>query len=300
MSALLNHNEKRIIAWKGRTFSQITASIQKNTPYDITPLTRHGFFKARPLKLYRKEIASKTIPHNNSRISTKFDEINSPNGYLVQSSCNNKGIENTLDINLTTNKYDLGAQSCNTTTQCISTAKNALRRVRSSGMIKRRFDTTRNNDTYYTSNSQYLYNRNRTFQQNQFNFLKSGDPNSTPGTLSATNNTYAAQGINHCKSSYVPTIYKPNNSEFAQQGGVSASTRLLRKKYDTITHTAGMYRTSYGAAMANSLAYGVPTADQPTTIKYKYGFPTKCTPVIDALGHQVRHTENCKPLVVRR
>ena len=300
MSALLNHNQKKIIAWKGQTFSQITASLQLNTAYGTTPLARSGFFKARPLQLYRKEIASKTIPHNNSRTSTKFDEINSPNGYLVQTSCKSTGIENTLDINLTTNKYDLGSSSCNNSTQCISTVNNALKRVRSSGMIKRRFDTTRNNDTYYTSNSQYLYNRNMTFQQNQYNFLKSGDPSSIPGTQSATNNSYAAQGINHCKSSYVPTIYKPNNSEFAQQGGVSSSTRLLRKKYDTITDVAGRYRTSYGASMANSLAYGVPIADQPNTIKSKIGYPVKCTPVVDKYGNQRRQSENCNPVIIRR
>ena len=64
--------------------------------------------------------------------------------------------------------------------------------------------------------------------------------------------------------------YKPSNSKFAQQGAVSASARLLRKKYDTITNNANTLRNTLGNAAANAMAYGV--SEDPYTIKDQLGY----------------------------
>jgi hypothetical protein len=417
-------NPIRYFSWKGKTFNQITTAIQKN---NVTIEGKRNLFNSNPLKIYRREIANITTVKPCTRSDVTIDELNMPNGYLVYDNANtNAGLVNILDINTTTNKYDLSTPSCNTSTNCLSKQSNALRRVRSSGMIKRKFDASRNNDTYYTSTNQYLVSRNRTFQQNQYNYIRQGDPVSKPGTSLALNNLYSANGINHCKLYYIssasnnnlfkyiwinasteydvnipdgyydldalnnvlknamienshyfiskstgvkffllnfsyntyynkielqcfsrtkysdtslydvpagvswntnsynnvpyfvipstfssvigftaatypssPTSteqhiianttsgimpmyvhvnYKPNNPQFSQQGAVSASSLITRLKYDTITDVGGKMRTSYGSALANSLAYGVPTGGY--NVKEKIGYPLTNTPII--------------------
>ena len=77
--------------------------------------------------------------------------------------------------------------------------------------------------------------------------------------------------------SFVQIHYKPNNPQYAQQGGVSASARLLRLKYNSITTNTMKYRTAYGAAVGNEMAYG--TQGGTYTVKDKLGFQPKITPV---------------------
>ena len=76
--------------------------------------------------------------------------------------------------------------------------------------------------------------------------------------------------------------YKPNNPQFAQQGAVTSSSRIARKKYDTITNSASSYRTAFGMHVSNALAYGVPANGY--TIKDKLGYPNKNTPTVTATG----------------
>lgn len=77
------------------------------------------------------------------------------------------------------------------------------------------------NEDYYTSSSQYLYNRCMTTAQNAFNF-----------TSDASGNLYkhCPSDSNFCKRVY----YKPNNLPFNKQGAVRASNRIQRLKYDTL------------------------------------------------------------------
>jgi hypothetical protein len=75
---------------------------------------------------------------------------------------------------------------------------------------------------------------------------------------------------------YSLVYYKPNNSQYAQQGAVSASSLITRLKYNTITNNSYKYQAAYGMAMANALAYGVPEGGY--TIKDKIGYPIKKTP----------------------
>jgi hypothetical protein len=74
-----------------------------------------------------------------------------------------------------------------------------LRRVRSSGIIKKQFDISKNNDTYCTSTNQYLVSRNRSFSQNQYKYFRDGDATAKPGDALSSQNIYSANGINHCQ-----------------------------------------------------------------------------------------------------
>ena len=212
MSATLNMNQIRFFSWKGRTFNQITSIIKKNSK--SANITNHSFFMPQPLKIYRREIASTTTtstttnPYTcNGRISTSIDLLNMPGGTIVNSGVGTtNGLINTLDINLTSNNYEKNSSCQNDVKNCMSQVTNARRRVRSSGIIKKQFDLTKNNDTtYHTSTNQYLVSRNRTFQQNQYYYIRQGNSNVKPGDSLSVQNIYSSNAINHCKKYYIST-----------------------------------------------------------------------------------------------
>jgi hypothetical protein len=204
-------NEIGYFSWKGRTFNQITSIIKKNTV--SLNNAKQSYFMPQPLKMYRREIASTTTTSSttnpytcNGRISTSIDLLNMPGGSLIVNSGSGttNGIINTLDINLTSNKYDIPGTCQNDVKNCMSQVNNARRRVRSSGIIKKQFDLTTNNDTaYHTSTNQYLVSRNRTFQQNQYYYIRQGNSNVKPGDSLSVQNIYSSNGINHCKKYFI-------------------------------------------------------------------------------------------------
>jgi len=272
MSATLNFNEKPYIPWKGQTFNQVVSSIQKNTP-ETANIYGRTLNKALPLKIYRREIASTKVTNNNPRISVSIDELNSPNGFLINPQgppCLN-GISNTLDINLTCDTYERPGlcPSILPNGLCSNIAKNALTRVRSSGIISKK---------YYTSTQQYLASRCQSFEQNQYNYLRSGNATAKPGTNDASNNIYAAnQEVTSCVTPMckAPVYYKPNNSQFAQQGGVSGSSYVARVKYDTLTNNGAIFYKTFGT---NNISYT--GLEETYSIKDKIGFPMTKTPII--------------------
>jgi hypothetical protein len=312
MPARLSLAENPPIAWKGKTFSQITATLRRNglfysTTDDINPKLS---LKAGPIKLYRKEIAS--IPQNtcNPRTSVHVFDFDTPGNNIVNSKISDAktdGIVNTLDPTLPNNKGEYPGSACDTcfpdTTlenRCLSAQNNALRRVRSSGIIKRSFNTNKNinNLKYYTNSDQYLDSRNKTFQQNEYHFLRKGDVTSVPGTAAATDNVYASNTVANCSgnpltSAYVPVYYKPSNSKFAQQGGVSASSQIQRRKYDTITDAGSKLQTTFGKETANALAYST-TDSSIYSLKQKVGYPNKQTPTFSKVTGELK----CKTCVI--
>jgi hypothetical protein len=285
-----------IVSWKGKTISQITSILKKNNN-----TTNKNIYSPNPLKIYRRELVTNISNTTcNSRTSVKIDEIDRPSGSIVNTK-NTKpgsGLVNTLDINLTNNSSDIpgncsSCQNVKVTTGSsganavhgFSPAQNALKRVRSSGMIKRQFDLTTNKPTYYVDNRQYLESRNLTQDQNKFNFLIKGDATTTPGTRSALSNTYAANGSFVTNKSCglsghaAQVYYKPNNPQFGQQGAVTSSSHITRVKYDSVTNSSVLYSRTVGSALANALAYGVPEPGY--TSKDIIGYPNINTPVID-------------------
>jgi hypothetical protein len=246
--------------WKGQTFNQITSALKKNT-YTLNQNDTRNIFKPHPVKLYRKEIASTHITSGNPRVSASIDDFNMPNGYIISNNLAT-AICNTLDINRSTNKYDLGnaIQLSDNPKVCFSQADNAKRRLRSGGMIKK-YNIDDRKKNYYTSNTQYLYDRNETFEQNQFKYSVSDPSCNTP-------------------------VVKPNNSKFKTQGGVSSGDLIARKKYDTITDSASKFRSAYGNDVANALAYSSNSSTY--TIKDKIGYPLKRTPVFSKYSEEMQ------------
>ena len=128
---------------------------------------------------------------------------------------------------------------------CCNQERNALRRVRPV--------STKLKKNYYITTNNYLYNRCQTFEQQQFNYLSSGNLMAKPGAPLSQNNKYKGNCNPNLEIEYAESLlpgtppltpsnprgcetvqYKPNNYKYAQQGAVSSSDRLLRLNVETI------------------------------------------------------------------
>lgn len=129
--------------------------------------------------------------------------------------------------------------------------------------------------SYYETTSGYLQSRCRTAAQRlsttkkagcvyypsvndniPFEFLYPTNAPNGPQVYQSKNclnpKTYNNNALNQPANNYCSTIYKPNNTQFAQQGAVSGSTRLQKLKTDTITSNGFSFYSAYGATMANA------------------------------------------------
>ena len=200
MSARLSMNQIPIIEWKGKTFNQIVSHIKKNGTDDNNSLN-NSIFSALPLKIYRREIGGGDC--TSSRNSTTIDILNQPGSSIVNSyssSCN--GLVNIVDFNLTNNSSEIPGK-CDSECVVGTDATKALRRVRSSGMIKKQFDISNDKPTYYTDSRQYLNSRNKTYEQNNFHYFRQGDENAIQGSPQAQENIYTTNSTTDCKRAYI-------------------------------------------------------------------------------------------------
>jgi len=102
-------------------------------------------------------------------------------------------------------------------------------------MNKRQFNWSKNNDTYCTSTNQYLISRNRSFQQNQYNYIRQGDASLKPGSSKATTNIYSPNGINHCRKYKISSVFGNNYFQYRWIDYSSTSTTY------TVTIPDGYY-----------------------------------------------------------
>ena len=190
MSARLNMNKKRNISWKGQTFNQVVAGLKMNTnTFSTTSYT--GFFLPPPIKHYRREIAN--VNTCRTRANVDGDAFFQPGG-TINNTRSSVPPTYVAEFNLTENNTERPADRCDA--PACSKSADARRRVRSSGNIKRKFSAS--NDTYYTSNTEYLISRNRTVKQNEVFSIRYGDPSYKPGSPNSIPNIYTPNGINHC------------------------------------------------------------------------------------------------------
>jgi hypothetical protein len=84
--------------------------------------------------------------------------------------------------------------------------------------------------------------------------------------------------INPSTTKYVPVYYKPSNTRFAQQGGVSSRNRMQRLKYDIITNAGLKLGSTIGNEITNQFSYSN-TNNSIYSLNQKQTFPNKQTPV---------------------
>ena len=294
--------------WKGRGINTNPIGI---TPTHIRPLTNNdpgnifptGFGLPRPIKHYRKGRHIPTyanIPNNISEAKQINYNLNRSVKSSLNTSLGGGGgggglIADTIDmpgqVNIKENAVNdggisLDCETCNgvgvvsswypienltnkpetivtTKSFCCNQQRKAVQRVlpTNTNISKKYFQTTK----------AYLQNRCQTFEQRSFNFINGHDP-------VTGQKIYVAQCSPACFDDNTKACgqvyYKPNNEQFASQGAVSSSTRLLKLNVDTITTAAAQSSKTNGLNSAQSLVNG----GAPTTPFIYKEKTAKCNP----------------------
>jgi hypothetical protein len=237
----------------------------------------HNLFKSRPIKVFRREIASiQNNAHCNVRTSVSIDELNRPNGYLVYSTNenNDKGLVNVLNLELPNSTYELSTPSCNTQNACFNQQANALRRVRSSGIITKKFNPATNNSVYYTDTNQYLKGRNKKFEQNQFNYLRTGDVTVKPGSNNSQENVYSTQGTTNCPKVHISASIGNNTFEYIWIDASSVNVTIPDGYYDV-----DLLNTAFKNVMIQNKHYYINNASLTKVFLLNIAFDTKANKV---------------------
>jgi len=245
------------VQWKSGSLNQEIPVLKKNNRNTLS--SAQNLFRAFPPRVYRKELvfASDEVSSCNASTNIKVSNFETPGGAITTS------IDNNISAPLyyvKSNNNEICPNSPCPNVNSVQT--NALKRLRSNGMIKK---------NYFTSSQQYLNNRNISNTRQQYAILRTGDSTSNPGSAAAESNVYSTNGLPpSCNESkkYSYSYYKPNNPQFSNQGAVSNGSYITRLKYDSERTTAASYMNLYGASLPG---YGYST-------KEKHGYGLTCTP----------------------
>lgn len=187
-------------------------------------------FKANPIKHWRKQL----IPTPNSgsqRVGISLP-MNTPGGSVYLGNVP----ENTSCLLATDSAA--GIKEDITKIVCVPCNPAAKQIRRASTLL---------NKNYYTDTKGYLRSRGISYIQNLTQVSVCPIPISTS-----------------CNPN--PTVYKPNNTQFSQQGAVDSSSRITRLKLDTVNKNAASYQATFGTTAPKYLGM----ASTPYFLKSKY------------------------------
>jgi len=194
-------------------------------------------FMARPIAQWRKQLNSNQPSQRRMSVGMPMDL---PGGSVIVES---KNIECNSCIgsgNLTTEiNNDSDCKSCNP--------------------IKRKTPIVDSSLCFINTNN-YLQSRCSTYEQtitttkdSNVNYFTEGGIPINPSN--SENGTQQRKSSNCFNTKCNTVIYKPNNIQYAQQGGVSSSSRLSRLKYNTLNNNGAAYNSASGAVGINQGRY---------------------------------------------
>ena len=146
------------------------------------------------------------------------------------------------------------------------------------------------NNNSYTDSAAYLESKCTTYDQKlAYNPVSSINYFSKEGLVLEPSNSPTGPQVratNNCHIKCNTTIYKPNNSQFAQQGGVNSGSRISRLKYNTLNNYGAQFNSAAGAIGVNtgryitepSPSYYTKLQPQKVVFPYKTGAKTYCRP----------------------
>ena len=139
----------------------------------------------------------------NPRTSGRIFDFDRPGGTITTNSAECVGIKNTQIINNSADKV------CrNETEKCsvfLSAEANARARVRSSGMIRKKYSADTTAPNYFTDTKQYLESRSLSYKSNSNFHVYSGDVTSSAGSSGASQNIYTSSSVQNCKKENLST-----------------------------------------------------------------------------------------------
>ena len=227
-------------------------------------------FKAQPINHWRKQL----IPNSNSGgrnrragVGIPFD---TPGGsiYLgdvtANTTCLLNASDSTVGIKENSVKYDNTFFVYNDPSGCISNTCNPIRKI-----IKRGTTIINKETPYYPDTKSFLRARNQLYEQkltalpvSTITYLDANNKLLIPSDAIDGPQVRKTQNCGNCTT----TIYKPNNTTFAQQGAVDSSSRITRLKLNTINKNAASFKTTFGTTAPKYTG----SSETPYFIKSKY------------------------------
>ena len=235
-------------------------------------------FSARPLKHWRKQYQVRPAPYRVSSSASLGILMDRPGSYnrVATKEIQCETCNNTINIKADPIKRYIDSLAClgcqpsliKPNTQVSETMYNTT-----ANYLKARCLTYEQNETSNPAQNTILFNENHTVTQPT-------DLPTGPQVRETNNCMKTLAGNAPCST----TIYKPNNMQYAQQGGVSASSRLARLKYNTLNHNGSVFTSAAGAVSTNSgryqtepsPSYVVKYKPQPYVFSYKEGSKNSC------------------------
>ena len=252
--ALLNVSP--YISWKGTSTNSVAPS---NSRPDLN--ASGPAFKAQPINHWRKQLIPNANSGSNNRRAGVGMPMDTPGGsvYLGNVAANTSCLLNAADVSAAGLKENIEKDNttCFSKTNCI-----------------RRPGTTILSKTYYTDRKSYM--RSRCFLYDQklttnpvptITYLDNAGELLHPTDSAA--GPQVRQTQNCCPdtvSASCRTIYKPNNTQYSQQGAVDSSDRIARLKLNTVNKNAASYKDTFGSAASRYLGM----ASTPYFLKSKY------------------------------
>lgn len=249
------------VAWKGATFNQVVARLKVNSDDGEGQSLMFG---ARPQKHYRREIASVAAASFGTQRGggMRILDFETPGATVVNSSASDDttGLCATMDFGLTENQSERPCSSAQSMSSVnVNNAEvNARRRVRSSGMIPRKFNDRGDtgDSVFKPSYRQYLSSRALTFDQNQFNYLRQGTRSAIPGDNLSMDNVYASNAQSSCPKKLISAARGNNTLLYTWIDGTEYTVTFDDGYYDIED-----FRTALRVAMISNATYYVSIAD---------------------------------------
>ena len=239
-------------------------------------------FKANPIKHWRKQLIPSENSGNRNRragIGMTFDtpgsaiylgNVNENTSCLLNGSADTTGLkENIIKFNNTNFVYN--DDDGNQVGLCGSCNSEINYKIKPATTILKK--------NYYCDRKSYMRSRCILYEQ-KLTALPVPDITYTDrnGKLLQITDITATRQTQNCSSCSTPdqgeqckTIYKPNNSQYYQQGAVDSSDRITRLKLNTVNKNAASYKELFGSSASRYLGM----ASTPYFIKSKY---EKCVP----------------------
>jgi len=192
-------------------------------------------FMARPIAQWRKQLQSSIPSQRRMSVGMPMDL---PGGSVIVESKN-------IECNSCIGSGNLITEISND-----SPCKNCSPSKRKTTLIETSY---RNTDNYLHSRCN-TYNQNiSTLKDNNVNYFTEGGIPINPSN--SENGTQKRKSFDCYNTNCNTTIYKPSNIQYAQQGGVSSSSRLSRLKYNTLNNNGAAYNSASGAVGINQGRY---------------------------------------------
>ena len=199
--------------------------------------------KANPYKHWRKQL----LPYYKTKSSKQvsIDTLEAPSSVVyVDYNTSNLNYDNCSTTNSQLLKENIILlNDCKGVKHVYEDENNKTRCIGGTNNVRKSASTNLSKG-YYRNYSKYLQAKCKTYEQNQ----KLG---SKISEYKFKSQKCTSDSLNCDK----PVIYKPNNKAFMQQGSVSASTNIIRKRNNAITNNGASLKTAYGNSAVSVQPY---------------------------------------------